>query len=86
MRTSRKVKQMRKRLLCAHFSKNPVNLESLWGMYYSSKCPGPWEAANVLAIVIVDLKGPVSKTKKHIPGSNNSRKNAGRVIDSGRRV
>ncbi len=87
MRTSRDVKRMRNRILCAHFSKKKtITVESRWGMYYSSKCPGPWEAAKVLAIVIVDLKGPVSKTKKHIPGSNNSRKNAGRVIDPGMRV
>ena len=52
----------------------------------SSEYPGPWEAAKVLAIVIVELKGPVSKSKKHIPGSNNSWKNAGRVIDPGMRV
>ena len=86
MSSSRKVKQLRNRLICAHFSKNPVHLEFLWDMYMSSEYPGPWEAAKVLAIIIVELKGPVSKSKKHIPGSNNSWKNAGRVIDQGMRI
>lgn len=71
-------------LLLSHFSrKNPVDLQSIWTLYMTSQYPGPFQAAKILSVLLVELRGPVKKSKRYVPGSNNSWKNAGRMIDRG---